>query len=325
MGLPAIIPKGIIKPVKNLMFKLNKNRPEIQLVGGVFLVVGGFVYAIVQTRKLDDTMEKTSKMVEEVESKKDIDFAEGGYSSDKEYKKALSIARTKGVWEMVKLFGPPVLVTASGLIFIINGHFVMVKRNAALAALAASWEKAYKLYDQRVRDDLGDTKAEQYRNGVIGESKSDIIQVDSDGNQKTVSKKKSIVDPARSSHPYRFVFSEEFSTQATGDPVIDMAFLKAQEEYWKHVYNGEDRITLIEVLKSLKIYIDKEDPMYHNSLIAGWDHRKSGDDIIDFGLFSAINEPALNKESDVIYVTFNCDGNLYGYEEPETTKKKRSK
>ena len=41
----------------------------------------------------------------------------------------------------------------------------------------------------------------------------------------------------------------------------------------------------------------------------GW-KKGHGDDFIDFGMYRAVNEPALFRISPEIFVEFNCAGNL---------------
>ena len=74
--------------------------------------------------------------------------------------------------------------------------------------------------------------------------------------------------------------------------------------------NGKP-VTLYMVLEELGLELDPDDPKNDYIMISGWRPNGDGDNHIDFGVMRAINQPALRQEENVIFLNFNCDGNLY--------------
>jgi hypothetical protein len=96
--------------------------------------------------------------------------------------------------------------------------------------------------------------------------------------------------------------------------------LKTAEDYWRHVYENrkETGVSMYDILTYLdyKFEVDKDGmtkKQYRDWITFlrnhGWKDGE-GDDFVDFGLYRGINEPALQRKSDIVFIEFNCAGDL---------------
>ena len=139
------IPKVLKRGGGKMIFKLEKNKPQLLVGTGVVLMVGGFVWAIVNARKIDNVMEEGEVIVNDIRDK--ITEAESDVNTDQKEKDTsiavlkndLRKAKTHNIAKMTLLIGAPCLVFAGGLSLTIGGHIILFRRfgevSTALATL----------------------------------------------------------------------------------------------------------------------------------------------------------------------------------------------
>lgn len=307
-----ILPKLIVKNGHKVAFLVKKASPELLVIGGVATAAGAFIWAVINARKLDRTLQDTQDKVEAIEAKRN-DIPDEDKPSIREWEKELNKAKAESIWKVFYLMGLPAICFLGGIIMICGGHLILFRRFGAVSSALAALESKFKKYREMNIAEHGKECDERYIFGV-GKGKdtvTDAVITDEDGQKHKV---KAVV-PGNDIHQgcgmYTFVFSEEFSKLWNRDPIMNISFLKSQESYWNAYLGTGKVVTLKDVLDGLEIEMDPDDPMNDYILIAGWRPNGDGDCRIDFGLNQKINKPTLDLKENILYLNFNCDGNLY--------------
>lgn len=310
-----LIPKTLTKVGGKLIFKIKKNEPQLLVALGIGLTTSAFVIGLMNARKLDGTMSETEVKKDEIESK----LQETEKLTEEEKKeiiaacnKELGQVRRESAWKLFKLLGIPCIMFISGIMIILGGHVILIRRFSELGAAFATLQETFNRYRMMNIQEHGEECDQRYRYGIVDEQKVEATITDDKGKQKKVSCKMPVVDPEGGASMYKFVFSEDSSYKCPKDPIMSVAFLRSQEKYWNTYMDAKRRpVTLNMVLEELGIELDPDDPRNDYIMIAGWRPNGDGDNHIDFGIMRAINKPTLGGEANCIFLNFNCDGNLY--------------
>lgn len=315
MGMLALIktaPKFIVKSGRQLAFLVKKAKPEILVVGGIVVCTGAFVGAMINATKLNQTLEETRAKVEAIEERRK-DINDDDKKSIREWEIELNKAKAESVWRVFCLIGVPAIAFVGGLAMTIGGHVILVRRFGELSVSFAALQARFNQYRKLNIAEHGIDCDRRYQNGVIDYDISDSAKItDENGNivgETTGTVKK--VDHKSATNMYHFVFGEEFTRKWNRDPLMNISFLKCQEQFWNN-YLGTGRVVILKnVLDDLGIELDPDDPANDYAMIAGWRPNGDGDCKIDFGIMDEINKPALDLKDSTIFLNFNCDGNLY--------------
>lgn len=321
MGAIALIknlPKGIVKFGGKIVTKAKVNKPQIYFCGGMILILTGFGWSIYNATKVPDVMKESEAKVDEINAVKEEAAQKNDISEENlnaiitAQNKELRKAQFDTIVKMAKLMGIPVSVFLAGLFLTIGGHRELLRRFGALSSAFASLQAAFDKYRQMNIKEHGEDCDRRYRYGVVDTVTTSAEVTDENGKTKQVKCKVPVVDPEEASSLYSFIFSEEFSRKCPRDPVTSISFLRSQEKFWNTWMDAKQKpVTLYMVLEDLGIELDPDDPRNDYIMIAGWRPNGEGDNKIDFGIWRAVNKPALNMEENVVFLNFNCDGNLY--------------
>lgn len=321
MGMLSLIknlPKAIRQGGGKIIFKLQKNQPQILVVTGSVVMIGGFVWAIVNARKIDEVMAEGEEKIDDIQFRMDEAVNPENNLEEKEMKTMLAVlqkdmrkAKADNILRMAILMGLPILTFTGGLCLTVGGHLILFKRFGEVSTAFAALQQTFDRYRRNNILEHGDECDRRYMYGIVGETEVETTVTDEDGNEKTVQCKVPIVDPdARSL--YTFIFSEEFSRKCPKDPVSTISFLRSQEKYWNMWMGATGKpVTVSMVLNDLGIELDPDDPANDYIYIAGWRPNGDGDNHIDFGIMRAVNKPALDMLENVVMLNLNCDGNIY--------------
>lgn len=318
LSLMKNLPKVIKRGGGKMIFKLNKNKPQILVGTGVVVMVGGFVWAIINARKMDDVMAEGEEKVNELQMRIDEAVNPENNLEEKEMKTTLAVlqkdlrkAKTDNILKMIILMGLPCLTFAGGVCLTIGGHLILFQRFGELSTAFAALQQTFDRYRRNNILEHGKECDRRYMYGIVGETEVETTVTDEDGNEKTVQCKVPIVDP-EAGGLYTFIFSEEFSNKCPKDPVTTISFLRSQEKYWNMWMGATGKpVTLSMVLNDLGIELDPDDPAKDYIYIAGWRPNGEGDGHIDFGIMRAVNKPTLDMLENVVMLNFNCDGSIY--------------
>lgn len=321
MGVLTIIknaPKAAIRLVNKTGFALKKASPQLLVGGGLVVMTGAFVLAVVNARKIDSTIAINEAKMDELEQKrKDIEMAanitdEIRKQQLKEVDKEINKARADGIMKMFWLIGVPALAYLGGMSMSVGGYVIVVKRFGQLSTFCAGLMESFNRYRAHNIAEHGEECDRRYMYGIVDQVPGTEKVIGENGKEKTVKTLTPVVDPREGSSLYSFQFSEEFSRKCPKDPVNTISFLRSQEKYWNVWMQATGKpVTLAMVLEDLGIELDPDDPMNDYILIAGWRPNGDGDNQIDFGIMRAINKRTLDMQENVVMLNFNCDGNLY--------------
>lgn len=302
----------VVKAGGKLAFALKKAKPQIIFGVGVTVVVGSFVLAIVNARKINDEITRSEEKVNEIEN----DIHEAEESEDQNaiiaLNKDLNKAKAETAWRMFVLIGVPSLTFVGGLCLTVFGHVLVIRRLGEVSATLAALQQTFDRYRQRNIEEHGAECDRRYLYGIVGEEKFTEKITDADGNEQEVNTILPVVDKNLAASMYTFEFSENTSFKCPKDPINTIAFLRSQEKYWNIWMETHGKpVTLYMILNDLGINLDPNDPRNDYILVAGWRPNGDGDCRIDFGVMRAVNKPAIDMLNNVIMLNFNCDGNIY--------------
>jgi len=286
------------------LLKAKKNSPTIMFGAGVVLGVTTVVLASRATLKLEEVIDKTDADVTKAEflwenGHEGKDF----YKDEDEFRKDVTLAKMKGVINIAKLYAPAVLVGSLAIGALTGSHITLQRRNGALVLAYAGLEKAYKEYENRVRKELGDEKANLLKHEY------EEVEIYSEGK-----KGEPIVNRVKratgSSSPYAHMFGPALSTW-NPTPEYNVVFLKAQETYWNDYLQTHGYVLLNDVLENLGF--DKTS----TGAVCGWVYGSDlpGDNYVDFGCWKDENMDKFHDfmvgREDSILLDFNCAGQVY--------------
>lgn len=292
----SLIPASMTKSLATSMLKAKKNSPHIFFGAGLVGVIGSTVLACRATLKLEDTLDKIRKDVDDVAADRTVTHSGMMMEkSDADHAKDVGIVTFKGVVELSKLYGPAVVVGGVSVALLTGSHVQLTRRNAALTAAFTAITKAYEDYRARVRAELGAERELEIYRGL-----QDTEMVDEKGKKHIVK----TVDPDGFS-PYARRFDSKCDSW---EPNFDFnqTFIQLQERYANHRLNADGFVFLNDVYTSLGM------PRTSAGAVVGWlKNNPDGDNYIDFGLFLARNRGEEYGIEPDIWLDFNVDGVIY--------------
>lgn len=293
-------------------FKIKKHSPEILVTVGVVGTVASVVMACKATLKVNEIVDEAKELIDEIHEgvEQEKHTSDGELYTQEIANRDLTIVYAKTGWKFVKLYGPSVALGATSLVCILASNNILRKRNAALAAAFTAVDTSFKEYRGRVIERFGKDLDRELRYNIKAKEIEETV-VDEDGNETTVTKTVSVVDPNAYSI-YSVVFCEG-NLGWTRSPELNKVFLIKQQNYANDKLKAKGFLTLNEVYDMLGYR-----PTAYGQ-IAGWVYTEDGsvgDNFVDFGLFDVYNEKArdfLNGIEKSVIIDFNCMGNILEY------------
>ena len=317
-----------IPTVAKIVTKVSHNKPEIMLLAGAALIIVGFVRGIISGTHLQVVMEESAGEMRKLEASQKERRLQFNEPISEEHEKQLALiekkelkkARAEGTWKVVKLFILPSGLIVAGLVFIGGGFKILRTRNVVLAGIAEGYKKMIDQYRKNVVEKEGEEADLNYMRSVIGDKEIESVVVDEDGNESKVKKRVPVVKEQKC-NPWRFEFSDTYFDSYEDDTDRNLFFLKCEEDWFNHELERHGEVSMYEVLKHLRYKFDvlkascnsKQEYRDRMTFLRNFGWRKGcGDGFVDFGLYRAINEPAITRQSDVVWIEMNCCGDLSG-------------
>ena len=297
----------ITKTFGKIKFGAIKYSPEILVVAGVVGVVASAVIACKATTKLDDILEQTKTDVDKIhECVNRTDLAEEYTEEDS--KKDLAIVYIQTGMKLVKLYAPAVILGALSITSIIGSHYILKKRNVALAAAYATVDKGFKEYRKRVAEKIGDEAEKELRYGIKAKTIEETV-TDEDGREIKV--EKNVTETNLLLSPYARIF-DEFNPNWERDSDYNLMYIRNVESKFNDKLKACGYVFLNEVYEELGF------PKTKTGQIVGWvydpDNKEhEGDNYIDFGLYDLNRQEAndfVNGYNYSVILDFNVDGNI---------------
>jgi len=291
------IPASVTRAVSRQILTAQKHSPTILFGAGVVGMVSTVVLASRATLRLEGVLEDISR---------DITTAEHLLEQDrpdyqvKDYKHDLTVIRSKGALEVVKLYAPAVIVGTATLGCFVGSNRILNRRNLALTAAYSVVEKSFNDYRARVREELGEEKDEEFAKNL--RAKEVIVETEQ-GPQPTMVKR---TQGDRSMYARLFDRNNQnWSVHAWEN----CRFLHHTQQYLNDRLRARGHVFLNEALDELGFERCPE------GQVVGWVYEGNGDGYIDFGLFLPGNydrfkEFAQGAEGSV-WIDFNVDGPIW--------------
>lgn len=300
-------------------FQVKKHSPEILVVTGVIGMVSSAVMACKATTKLDAILKNAKTEVDAVNNAKEegevgIPNEETGEIelvpyTEEDHKKDLAAVYVRNGLQLVKLYGPSVVLGAASITCILAGHNILNKRNVALAAAYATVDNSFKEYRNRVIDRFGEELDRELRYNVKAQEVETTVQ-NEDGTEITTKETVNVATVGRGSE-YSFFF-DECSSQWTKDPEYNKMFLVQVEREANRKLQMNGYFFLNDLHKMLGVDATKA------GQIVGWvydpENNTDGDNYISLRIFDVANEQKrlfVNGKERSILIDPNVQGNIW--------------
>ena len=296
----------------DIVRKTEEHSPEICLGVGITSMVAATIFACKGTIKAKKAVEDakedfdTIKKTEETGITYDDDNNEIAYSHEDSIKDKWIVASKTGI-ELAKNYGPAIILTVVGIGLLVKGHNILEKRNVELLVAYESISEAYKKYQDKVKDFLGETAARDLKYGLKEEeTEVETGKKNKDGTQKTKKEKKIIIDgrAVTDFSPYARFFDSSCKGWEN-DPAYNLTYLTCKQNWCNDRLRLEGVLTLNDVYQELGI------PKTKQGQVVGWSLKSgNGDGYIDFGIYNSAytpNRDFVNGYEPVILLDFNVD------------------
>lgn len=303
-----IISDKMSRQIHKFGLQFKKHSPEILLVAGVVGAVTSAVMACKATTKLNDVLVNAKEQTDKVHQVlADENIPEEQYSEE-DSKKDLAIIYTQTGLNIVKLYGPSVILGTLSIASILASNNIMRKRNVALAAAYTAVDTSFKEYRSRVVDRFGKEIDRELRYDIKAEE-IERIETDENGNETVV---KEIVNVGHDYSDYAKCF-DECNPNFTRDAGLNFCFVKQVQNYMNEVLQKDGYVFLNDVYAALGF------PKTRLGQLVGWLHpdtypKCKGDGFIDFGMYDPNNKNGrmfVNGYERSAWLDFNVDGPIY--------------
>lgn len=318
MKFPMKMPQAVTRAMGKLWLRTKKSSPEICVVSGIVCGGAALVMVGVRTWKKKDDLQKDISLVKDrmdtIKGAKENNNQELVKSERKELvKQGGTLAK-----DLVKTYWIPALlgVGSAGLIW--GGRTMLRRELSAVTSAYALLMESYKQYRQRVIDDVGIEKDQEYMHGI-----KMVDAVDEKTGEVT---RRAIVDKSKSISPYSVWWCEGEFDDETGEwiwrngmwrdnPLMNESTLKCVQNAANDLLRANGFIFLNQVREMLGL------PPTREGQIVGWT-LCGGDGFIDFGVFPSkqhplekiapVNRLFLDNKTCNALLDFNVDGPILG-------------
>lgn len=303
-----IISNKMTRSFKKIGLQIQKHSPEILLVAGVVGVVTSAVMACKATTKVNDVLvnakEQTDKIHQVLE---DENITEEQYSEE-DSKKDLAIVYVQTGLNLVKLYGPSVVLGTLSIASILASNNIMRKRNVALAAAYTAVDTSFKEYRGRVVERFGKDMDRELRYDIKAQE-VERVETDENGNETVV---KEVINVGHDRSDYAKCF-DEYNPNFTRDADLNFCFVKQTQNYINEKLHEDGYVFLNDVYAALGF------PKTRVGQLVGWLDKETypkskGDGFIDFGMYEPNNESGhrfVNGYERSVWLDFNVDGPIY--------------
>ena len=284
---------------------LKKYSPEILISIGIAGILTSTVLACKATLKVEKVL------IDGEDRVSDIKWTMGPERNDGVevvgYKKELAKAKVRTGVELVKLYGPSVVLGTVSIACIVGSHNIMQSRNLALVAAYNTIQEGFNNYRRQVVEEFGEDKDRQYKFGITEETVTEV-EKDENGKSKKVKKVIETSDPTKHSQYARFF--DESNPNWTANAEYNLAFLRSIQNFANDRLRINGHLFLNDVYDMLGY--DHTSP----GQVVGWvmDKNDGKDHFIDFGIYDMNNPRArmfVNGAERSILLDFNVDGVVF--------------
>lgn len=290
------VPDPVMKLAGKQLLVLKKHAPHILFASGIAGVLTSTVLACRATLKVGDKLDNIQKEVTAVKRDELAPHLAHHQTPNFVVRRNLAAVYTHGTFELVKLYGPAVLIGGAGIAALTGSHISLTRRNSALTAAYMTISKAFSDYRDKVREEVGEEKEKE----LYRKSQYDVA-TNADGSKKIVTK--------ADRESFARVFDETNRNWVHNNEMARL-FLENIQDVWTRELHRKRHVFLNDVYKSLGF-----EPTQAGQIV-GWVYpSESGDNYVDFGIYTGDNIEA-TIASDARYcvpfqLDFNVDGIIY--------------
>lgn len=301
------MPKGLTRAYHRTSLKIRKHSPEILLGAGIVSLIGAAVVACTETPTARAIVDEAKSDLSKVKTCVDDPNVE---YSEETHKKDLVIIYSRTAINLVKTYGPALLLGIAGTASILASHGIMKKRNLALTAAYAAAMKDLKDYRDRVVKRFGENVDKQLRFGT--ESKEiEETTVDENGEVKTEKKVTDVMEcPSADFSEFARCFDEK-SRYYKKNAEMNLYFLRAIE------HQANDKLILQGHMFLNELYDMLDIPRTQIGQTVGWiydpKNNTEHDNYISLGIYDASRPGArdfVNGYERAIWIDPNVDGTI---------------
>lgn len=298
---------SITRSFNKVNFQLKKYSPQILVTAGVIGTVTSAVMACKATTKIDSILNKTKHDISDIH-----EAIEHPENLTEEYtvedsKKDLAIVYAHTGIELLKLYGPSLILGTASIASIFMSHNILRKRNLALAAAYTTVDSSFKSYRNRVVERFGKELDRELKYDIKAKEIKETV-VDEEGKKKTVKNKYEVTSIDGYSDYSRFF--DDGCIGWTKDPEINLMTLRSYQNYANDLLKTKGYLFLNDVYDILGIQHTRA------GQIVGWmydEKNPKGDNFVDFGIYDVHKEGSRNFVNGIertILLDFNVDGNI---------------
>lgn len=303
-----VISDKMSRSINKFGLKLKKHSPEILLVAGVVGIVTSAVMACKATTKVNDVLANAKEQTDKVHQVLADETIPAEQYSEEDGKKDLAIIYVQTGLNLVKLYGPSVILGTLSIASILASNNIMRKRNIALAAAYTAVDSSFKDYRKRVVERFGEQLDKELRYDIKAEEVETIV-TDENGNETVV---KEVVNVAHDKSEYAKCF-DEYNPNWTKQADLNYCFVKQVQNFLNDKLKSESFVFLNDAYAALGF------PKTTAGQLVGWIYDEKnpnhkGDNFIDFGLYNINDEGArrfVNGHERSVWLDFNVDGVIY--------------
>lgn len=289
----SIIPQSMSQSVGRHILTMKKNQPDTMFALGIASVLGGTIFACRATLKAKPVVENIQNQVESVRELGSEKSEHPSYNAQ-DYGKDLAYIYVMGAYDILKLYGPAIILTGAGIAALSNSHNTLKERNASLTAAYAVVSEAFEAYRSRVREEVGEEKELDL---YVGRS---MVSIETDDGEK----EEAYVISSTGLSPYARFF-DEASSSFQKNPELNRLFIQCQESFANDLLHARGHVFLNDVYDMLGLERSTA------GAVVGWILDGDGDNHIDFGIFDVRNEHFLKSWEPRVLLDFNVDGIVY--------------
>lgn len=282
---------------KRGMFTLKKNSPAIMTGGAILFGIGSLVATWVAARRHDKALEEPKEIIETAKS---VPISET--YTEKDRKHDIVLGYVKGAKEIVKLYGPAVLMGGFSIACILGSHKVLSRRNAGLVAANTILAKEFKDYRDNVIEKYGKEEDLRLKLADKMEKISETV-TDENGEEKTVERE--VPKKNYENRTFDRCF-DELNPNWKKDAQYNFTFLTNIRQDLQNRLEADGYLFLNDVYDALGF------PKTQAGFEYGWlwNRENKPTVFVDFGIFNIDDEKTrsfLNGQERSIWLTFNCD------------------
>ena len=289
MGLPIKLPNKVTQFLGRTLLKAKKSSPEITIVTGIICGGAALVMVGVKTWKGKEKLSEDVKAI--TEAKEVVEKAKSGEDEEalKTSKKDLMVKRCALAKDICKTYWIPVLLGlgSGGLIW--GGRTLLRKELSAVTSAYALLMESYKQYRQRVIDDVGIEKDQEYAHGIkmveCVDSETGEVTVKPMQNNKAISQYSAWWCEGEFDHTNgQWLWRNPYWKDR---PYENYKTLTEVQNVANHLLKANGFLFLNKVYEMLGL------PQTREGQIVGWTI-DGGDGYVDFGVFPSKDRP-INK------------------------------